>query len=80
MARFMVTHCGLSDVIGPMCISGDVSEALRQRVDAEVASMLLEARNTVKTMLMDKMQVRGLGCSFMDLKAAEIQVKDWSIS
>ena len=47
LARHMVTECGQSDAIGPIYIpDGDkgVSEDLRQRVDAEVRQLLVDAQ------------------------------------
>lgn len=52
-------QCGLNDEIGPIYVSDEkhLSEQLKQKIDAEVRSMLVEARQSVKDMLNDKMQV-----------------------
>ncbi|GIM07357.1 hypothetical protein Vretimale_11524, partial [Volvox reticuliferus] len=64
MARHMVTECGMSSVIGPVYVAANderhggagISEATRQRVDAEVAAMLGEAKGAVRALLTDRMQ------------------------
>ena len=59
MARHMVTQCGLSDAIGPIYVTDEklLSEDLKRRIDAEVHSMLVDARAAAKALLNDKIQV-----------------------
>ncbi|GIL57192.1 hypothetical protein Vafri_12491, partial [Volvox africanus] len=64
MARHMVTECGMSTAIGPVYVAANderqggsgISEATRQRVDAEVAAMLGDAKESVRALLADRMQ------------------------
>ncbi|GLI67631.1 hypothetical protein VaNZ11_011879 [Volvox africanus] len=64
MARHMVTECGMSTAIGPVYVAANderhggtrISEATRQRVDAEVAAMLGDAKEAVRALLADRMQ------------------------
>ncbi|EFJ46511.1 hypothetical protein VOLCADRAFT_105496 [Volvox carteri f. nagariensis] len=64
MARHMVAECGMSTAIGPVYVAAHeerhggagVSEATRQRVDAEVATMLADAKEVVRALLLERMQ------------------------
>ncbi|GLC41713.1 hypothetical protein PLESTB_000685100 [Pleodorina starrii] len=75
MARHMVTECGMSAAIGPVYVAGGderhggsaVSEATRQRVDAEVSGMLGEAKEAVRALLTERMQdLRTLAEALLD--------------
>lgn len=67
MARYMVTRCGMNDVVGPQYLaSGDerggapMSDETRNAVDAEVRRMLVDAKEEVKTLLTTRMEVGGV--------------------
>ena len=67
MARYMVTHCGMNDVVGPQYLaSGDerggapMSDETRNAVDTEVRRMLVDAKEEVKTLLTTRMEVGGV--------------------
>eukprot|EP00983_Pelagomonas_calceolata_P071858 1151437-Pelagomonas_calceolata.AAC.2 len=59
MARYMVSECGMNDVVGPMYVSeGDsrhnvLSETVKERIDAQVRvrNVLVEARTGVMELL-----------------------------
>lgn len=59
MARHMVAQCGLNDAVGPVYVSDEklLGEELKQKIDAEVREMLVEARSAAKTLLADKIKV-----------------------
>jgi ATP-dependent metalloprotease len=64
-ARHMVAECGMSDAVGPVYIrdpssggpsaASALSEATKQAVDAEVRSMLVEARAKVVRLLNERL-------------------------
>ncbi len=78
MARHMVMQCGLNEAVGPVYVADDkaLSEQSRQQIDAEVRSMLVEARERVRTLLTDKLQdLHSLAGALLDretLTSAEI--------
>ncbi|OAY48422.1 ATP-dependent zinc metalloprotease FTSH 11, chloroplastic/mitochondrial isoform X2 [Manihot esculenta] len=51
LAHYMVSNCGMSDVIGPVHIKERPSSELQSRVDAEVVKLLREAYDRVKALL-----------------------------
>lgn len=79
MARHMVMQCGLNEAVGPVYVADEklLSEKSRQQIDAEVRSMLVEAREKVRGLLTDKLQdLHSLAGALLDketLTASEIQ-------
>ncbi|CAN0902924.1 ATP-dependent zinc metalloprotease FTSH 11, chloroplastic/mitochondrial [Linum grandiflorum] len=51
LAHYMVSSCGMSDVIGPVHIKERPSSELQSRIDAEVVKLLREAYERVKALL-----------------------------
>ncbi|GMN30358.1 hypothetical protein TIFTF001_002770 [Ficus carica] len=51
LAQYMVSSCGMSDVIGPIHIKERPSSEMQSRVDAEVVKLLREAYDRVKSLL-----------------------------
>ncbi|KAF4366989.1 hypothetical protein F8388_022777 [Cannabis sativa] len=51
LAHYMVSNCGMSDIIGPIHIKERPSSDMQSRVDAEVVKLLREAYDRVKALL-----------------------------
>lgn len=51
LAQYMVSSCGMSDIIGPVHIKERPGSELQSRVDAEVVKLLREAYDRVKALL-----------------------------
>ncbi|KAL5538208.1 hypothetical protein UlMin_044311 [Ulmus minor] len=51
LAQYMVSNCGMSDVIGPIHIKERPSSEMQSRIDAEVVKLLREAYDRVKALL-----------------------------
>ncbi|XP_021643320.1 ATP-dependent zinc metalloprotease FTSH 11, chloroplastic/mitochondrial isoform X2 [Hevea brasiliensis] len=51
LAHYMVSNCGMSDVIGPVHVKERPSSELQSRIDAEVVKLLREAYDRVKALL-----------------------------
>ncbi|KAJ8616283.1 hypothetical protein MRB53_035655 [Persea americana] len=51
LAQYMVSTCGMSDVIGPVYIKERPSSDMQSRIDAEVVKLLREAYDRVKALL-----------------------------
>ena len=54
LARHMVSHCGMSDAIGPLFIDDTSSPDLRSKAEVETARILKESRDRVTKLLKDK--------------------------
>ncbi|POO01573.1 AAA-type ATPase [Trema orientale] len=51
LAQYMVSNCGMSDIIGPIHIKERPSSEMQSRIDAEVVKLLREAYDRVKALL-----------------------------
>ncbi|TQD96987.1 hypothetical protein C1H46_017386 [Malus baccata] len=51
LAHYMVSNCGMSNVIGPVHIKDRPSPEMQSRIDAEVVKLLREAYDRVKALL-----------------------------
>ncbi|CAI0449875.1 unnamed protein product [Linum tenue] len=51
LAQYMVSSCGMSDVIGPVHLKERPSSEMQSRIDAEVVKLLREAYDRVKALL-----------------------------
>ncbi|XP_060203802.1 ATP-dependent zinc metalloprotease FTSH 11, chloroplastic/mitochondrial [Lycium barbarum] len=51
LAHYMVSSCGMSDVIGPVHVKERPSAEMQSRIDAEVVKLLREAYDRVKALL-----------------------------
>lgn len=51
LAQYMVSSCGMSDIIGPVHIKERPGSEMQSRVDAEVVKLLREAYDRVRTLL-----------------------------
>lgn len=51
LAQYMVSSCGMSDLIGPIYIKENASGDMQSKIDAEVVRLLKEAYMRVKTLL-----------------------------
>lgn len=51
LAQYMVSSCGMSDVIGPVHIKERPGSEMQSRIDAEVVKLLREAYDRVKRLL-----------------------------
>ncbi|XP_074319796.1 ATP-dependent zinc metalloprotease FTSH 11, chloroplastic/mitochondrial [Silene latifolia] len=51
LAQYMVTSCGMSDIVGPVHIKERPGTEMQSRIDTEVVKLLRDAYNRVKTLL-----------------------------
>uniref|UniRef100_A0A0C9S2W0 TSA: Wollemia nobilis Ref_Wollemi_Transcript_18535_3192 transcribed RNA sequence n=1 Tax=Wollemia nobilis TaxID=56998 RepID=A0A0C9S2W0_9CONI len=51
LAQYMVSNCGMSDLLGPVYIKERASPEMQSRIDAEVVRLLKEAYERVKKLL-----------------------------
>lgn len=51
LARYMVSTCGMSEIIGPIYIKDKTSSEMQSRIDAEVVKLLREAYDRVRALL-----------------------------
>ncbi|XP_009371184.2 ATP-dependent zinc metalloprotease FTSH 11, chloroplastic/mitochondrial [Pyrus x bretschneideri] len=51
LAHYMVSNCGMSNIIGPVHIKDRPSPEMQSRIDAEVVKLLREAYDRVKALL-----------------------------
>ncbi|XWS61298.1 hypothetical protein CRYUN_Cryun07bG0114000 [Craigia yunnanensis] len=77
LAQYMVSNCGMSDVIGAVHIKERPSSEMQSRIDAEVVKLLREAYDRVKALLKkDEKALHALANSLLEyetLGAEEIK-------
>ena len=84
-ARLMVADCGMSDLLGPMCLRDvrgsngmweELAPATREKIDAEVARILQEAAARVQLMMV-WLIASNSAVQCLPVPSLEVEVSAW---